>query len=106
MLSIDETPLSPRSQIGGCGTRELIGAVGAIELAVANEVRLDALRHALQTPGNVLVLSWHVQGWAKKVGPRLREFFRKVEAEVVSNSRNKIYQIWGLPFSPTLHIST
>ena len=27
-----------------------------------------------------------------KVGPRLREYFRQVEAEVVSNSRNKIHQ--------------
>ena len=53
MLSIDETPLSPRSQIGGGGTRELVGAVGAIELAVAHEVRLDALRHALQTPAAI-----------------------------------------------------
>ena len=53
MLSIRETPLSPpRSQIGGCGTGELVGAVGAIELAVAHEVRLDALGHVLQTSGN------------------------------------------------------
>ena len=29
--------------------------------------------------------------------PRLRELFRQVEAEVVSNSRNKILQTWG-PF--------
>ena len=77
MLFIRETPLSPRSQIGGCGTRELIGAVGAIELAVAHEVRLDALRHALQTPGNILVLSWHVQGWAKKWAPGCENFSGK-----------------------------
>ena len=53
MLSIRETPLSPRSQVGGCGTGELVGAVGAVELAVAHEVRLDALRHALQTPAAI-----------------------------------------------------
>ena len=33
-----------------------------------------------------------IQGWAKKMVPRLREFFRQVEAEIVSNSRNKIHQ--------------
>ena len=60
MLSIDETPLSPRSQIGGGGTRELVGAVGAIELAVAHEVRFNALRHALQTPGKFNALFWQL----------------------------------------------
>ena len=77
MLSLHETSLSPRSQIGGGGTRELVGAVGAVELAVAHEVRLDALRHALQTPGNIIVLSWHVQGWAKKWAPGCENFSGK-----------------------------
>ena len=46
-------PLSPpRRDLCGGGTRELVGAVRAIELAVAHEVRLDALGHALQTSGN------------------------------------------------------
>ena len=38
-----------------------------------------------------------------KVVPKLREFFRKVEAEVVSNSRNKIHQTWGQHFNPSLY---
>ena len=32
-----------------------------------------------------------------KNGPRLREFLRQVETELVSNSRNEIHQTWG-PF--------
>ena len=65
MLFIHEAPLSPRRELrslsGGSGTRELVGAVGAIELAVAHEVRLDALGHALQTPGNFNVLFCHLR---------------------------------------------
>ena len=34
-----------------------------------------------------------------KAGPRLRECYRQVEAEVVDNSRNKVHQIWELPYS-------
>ena len=39
------------------------------------------------------------KGIGYKVVPRLRECCRQVEAEVVSNSRNRIHQTWGLPFS-------
>ena len=35
--------------------------------------------------------------------PRLREFLREVEAEVVSKSRNKIHQTWIPPFSRALY---
>ena len=61
ILLILRAPLSPppppprrelESLSGGGGTRELVGAVGAVELAVAHEVRLDALGHALQTSSN------------------------------------------------------
>ena len=34
--------------------------------------------------------------------PRLSEFLRQVQAEVVSNSRNKIHKTWGWKFSPPL----
>ena len=51
----------PRRELGG-GTRELVGAVGTIELAVAHQVRFDALGHALQTSGdNEKALSLHNQ---------------------------------------------
>ena len=33
----------------------------------------------------------------------LQEFCGQVEAEVVSNSRNKIHQTWGQLFSPPLY---
>ena len=36
------------------------------------------------------------KGLAYKVVPRLREFSKQVEAEVVSNSRSKIHQTWDL----------
>ena len=35
-----------------------------------------------------------VQGSAKRLVPRLRECCRQGQAEVVSNSRNRIYQTW------------
>ena len=35
----------------------------------------------------------------KKVVPRLRECWRQGQAEVVSNSSNKIHQTWGPPFT-------
>ena len=38
----------------------------------------------------------------QKVGPRLRESCREVQAEVISKSSNKIHQIWVPPFSRTL----
>ena len=38
------------------------------------------------------------------MGPRLREFFRQVEAKVVRKSRNKIHQTWGPPFSRVLYV--
>ena len=38
--------------------------------------------------------------------PRLREFFRQGTAEVGSNSRNNIYQTWGLILSPHLYRGT
>ena len=34
-----------------------------------------------------------------KASPRLRDFCSQAQAEVVSNSRNRILQIWGPPFS-------
>ena len=37
------------------------------------------------------------------VGPRLREFIRQVEAEVINNIRNKIHQTWGPLSSPPLY---
>ena len=33
----------------------------------------------------------------------MRECCRQVEAEVLSNSRNKIHQTWGLPYSGALY---
>ena len=36
--------------------------------------------------------------------PRLRECCRQGQAEVVSDSRNKIHQTWGPPFSRALYI--
>ena len=44
-----------------------------------------------------------LQGWAKLPFPRLRECCRQVEAEVVSNSQNKIHQTWERKFSPPLY---
>ena len=38
----------------------------------------------------------------QKVCPRLQELFRQVEAEVVSNSRNKIHQTRGPPSGQAL----
>ena len=46
-----------------------------------------------------------LKGVGKKVGPRLREFFRQFEAEVVSNSRTKIHQTWDPLFSPPLYMN-
>ena len=40
-----------------------------------------------------------------KVGHRLRECFKLVDAEVVSMSRNKIHQTWSALFSPPLHVT-
>ena len=47
-----------------------------------------------------------VIGVAKKVGPRLREHHRRVDAEVVSNSSNKIHQTWEPPFSRALYVAS
>ena len=41
---------------------------------------------------------------AKRVLPRLRECSRQVEAEVVSNSSNKIHQTWEALFWRPLYI--
>ena len=40
---------------------------------------------------------------AKEWTPGYENFLRKVEAEVVNNRRNKIYQTWCPLFSPTLY---
>ena len=42
-------------------------------------------------------------GKGKKMVSSLREFFRQVRAEVVSNSRNKLHETWGQFFSPSLY---
>ena len=39
-----------------------------------------------------------------KAALRLQECCRQVEAEEVSNSRNKIHQTWELPFSRDLYL--
>ena len=44
-------------------------------------------------------------GVAKRVLPWLRECFRQVEAEVVSNSSNKIHQTWEALFWRPLYIA-
>ena len=44
-----------------------------------------------------------MQGSANPWGPRLREFFRQVEAEVISNCSNKIHQTWGPWISRSLY---
>ena len=44
-------------------------------------------------------------GTGKSTGPRLREWFRQVEAEVVSNSNNKLHQTWGSWISRPLYSS-
>ena len=41
-------------------------------------------------------------GLGKEVDPRLRESFKQVEAEVESNSSNRIQQTWGPHFSQVL----
>ena len=43
-------------------------------------------------------------GLGYKVGPRLREYFRQVGPEVIGNSRNRVHQTWGPPFSRALFI--
>ena len=55
--------------------------------------------------GEELTISYMspLQGWAKKMVPRLRECCRHVEAEATSNSRNKIHQTWRPQFSPSLY---
>ena len=52
----------------------------------------------------VVTLPIYCTGVAKRVLPRLRECSRQVEAEVVSNSSNKIHQTWGPPFSRALYL--
>ena len=42
-------------------------------------------------------------GMGKKKGSRLRELFKQVVAEMVSNSRNKFHQTWERKFSPSLY---
>ena len=46
----------------------------------------------------------HLQSSAKKVIPRLRECYRQLGAEVVSNSSNKLNQTWGPPFRRALYV--
>ena len=46
----------------------------------------------------------HLSADGLKTVPRLREFFRQVEAGVVSNSRNKLHQTWRPFFSPPLYV--
>ena len=41
-------------------------------------------------------------GLSQKTSARLSECCRQIEAEVVSNSSNKIHQTWLEPFSQTL----
>ena len=43
-------------------------------------------------------------GAGKRMVPRLREFFRQCQAEVVSNSKNKILATWEPFFCRTLYI--
>ena len=45
----------------------------------------------------------HVYRARLKGGPRLRECCRQCQAEVVSNSSNKVHQTWGLPVSLALY---
>ena len=42
----------------------------------------------------------YTTGPGKRMVSRLREFFRQGQAEVVSNSKNKIHQTWELFFLP------
>ena len=51
--------------------------------------------------------SREITGLGQKVVPRLRECCRQSQAEVVSNSRNKIHQTWGPgpPFSRALYVT-
>ena len=53
-----------------------------------------------------LSLSWAgpYTGLDNKAIPRLRECCGQVEAEVVSNCRNKIHQTWERPWSQALYI--
>ena len=55
---------------------------------------------------SVLAVSYshNCTGLDYKVIPRLRECCRQVEAEVVSNSSNKIHQTWEGPYSRALYI--
>ena len=52
--------------------------------------RVAIMRTTLQS---FFGMSW------QSTGPRLREFFKPVEAEVASNDINKIHQTWGPLFS-------
>ena len=51
-------------------------------------------------PGRFARLS---TGLSKKVVPRLRECCRQAQAEVISNSKDKIHQTWDPYYSPLLH---
>ena len=56
-------------------------------------------------PMSVTPMDWGTQctGYLYKAIRRLRECCRQVEAEVVSNSRNKIHQTWERPFRDSLY---
>ena len=42
----------------------------------------------------------------QKVSPRLRDFFRQAEVEVVSNSKNKIHRAWVPLCNPSMHANS
>ena len=41
-------------------------------------------------------------GLGQRAGPRLREFCRKNQAELVRKSRNKVHKTWGFPLKRAL----
>ena len=53
----------------------------------------------------ILIASTQIYTSGIKRVPGLRKFFKQIEVEMVSNSRNKIHQTWGQLFGPTLAVN-
>ena len=64
-----------------------------------NNGRTDALVYDLRLRLSACRTFPSSTGFGQKVVPRLCECCRQNQAEVVSNSRNKLHQTWPKPFS-------
>ena len=67
-------------------------------------LRLLPKFHTLSSPSLVLFQYCQNTGLDYRAVPILRKCCRQVEAEVVSNSRNKVHQTWECHYSPALCI--